>query len=127
MLAVILEGRTHAEVARDYEVSESTVSRWLERYRTDGDDAFEPRSRRRADHDPLAPIPHAAVGPYRDRATEVTGRAHAPLTPKLRATGVHVASSRAVVRRMPPWGPSELTSCRSPRRSTATARATASC
>jgi transposase InsO family protein len=46
ILAVILEGRTQAEVSRDYEVSESTVSRWLERYRTDGDDAFEPRSRR---------------------------------------------------------------------------------
>jgi transposase len=46
ILAVILEGRIQAEVARDYEVSESTVSRWLERYRTFGDDAFEPRSRR---------------------------------------------------------------------------------
>jgi transposase InsO family protein len=46
ILAVTLEGRPQAEVARAYEVSEATVSRWLARYRSDGDDAFEPRSRR---------------------------------------------------------------------------------
>lgn len=46
ILAVTLEGRTQAEVARAYEVSEATVSRWLARYRSDGDAAFEPRSRR---------------------------------------------------------------------------------
>jgi transposase InsO family protein len=44
--AVTLEGRTQAEVARAYEVSEATVSRWLARYRADGPAAFEPRSRR---------------------------------------------------------------------------------
>jgi transposase len=33
-------------VARAYEVSEATVSRWLARYRVEGDAAFEPRSRR---------------------------------------------------------------------------------
>ena len=46
ILAVALEGRTHAEVARTYELSEATVSRWLARYRSEGDVAFEPRSRR---------------------------------------------------------------------------------
>ena len=46
ILAVALEGRTQAEAARAYEVSEATVSRWLARYRTDGDAAFEPRPRR---------------------------------------------------------------------------------
>jgi transposase InsO family protein len=46
ILAVTLEGRTQAEVARAYEVSEATVSRWLARYRTNGDAAFEARSRR---------------------------------------------------------------------------------
>jgi transposase InsO family protein len=46
ILAVTLEGRSQAEVAAAYEVSEATVSRWLARYRSDGDAAFEPRSRR---------------------------------------------------------------------------------
>lgn len=44
--AVVLEGRSQAEVARDYGVSESWVSRLLVRYRTEGEAAFEPRSRR---------------------------------------------------------------------------------
>jgi transposase InsO family protein len=44
--AVVLEGRSQAEVARDYGVSESWVSRLLARYRTEGEAAFEPRSRR---------------------------------------------------------------------------------
>jgi transposase InsO family protein len=46
ILSVVLEGRSQAEVARSYQVSEATVSRWVARYRTDGDLAFEPRSRR---------------------------------------------------------------------------------
>jgi transposase InsO family protein len=48
ILSVVLEGRTQAEVARSYQVSEATVSRWVARYRTEGDAAFEPRSRRPA-------------------------------------------------------------------------------
>ena len=44
--AVVLEGRTQADVARDYDVSPSWVSKLVARYRTDGDRAFEPRSRR---------------------------------------------------------------------------------
>jgi transposase InsO family protein len=46
ILAVVVEGLAQAEVARRYEVSEATVSRLVARYRTDGDAAFEPRSRR---------------------------------------------------------------------------------
>ena len=44
--AVLVEGRSQAEVARDYQVSESWVSRLVARYRVEGDIAFEPRSRR---------------------------------------------------------------------------------
>jgi transposase len=44
--AVILEGRSQAEVARTYEVSPGWVSKLVARYRAEGDSAFEPRSRR---------------------------------------------------------------------------------
>jgi transposase InsO family protein len=46
ILSVTVEGLTQAETARSYEVSEATVSRWMARYRAEGDTAFEPRSRR---------------------------------------------------------------------------------
>ena len=45
-MSVVLEGRSQAEVARSYQVSKATVSRWVARYHADGDAAFEPRSRR---------------------------------------------------------------------------------
>src|SRR5262245_45260940 len=48
ILSVVLEGRTQADVARSYQVSEATVSRLVARYRREGDAAFEPRSRRPA-------------------------------------------------------------------------------
>ncbi len=44
--SIEVEGISQAEAARRFEVSESTVSRLMARYRTDGDTAFEPRSRR---------------------------------------------------------------------------------
>jgi hypothetical protein len=44
--AVVVEGRTHAEVAERYGLSRSWVTRLVGRYRTDGEAAFEPRSRR---------------------------------------------------------------------------------
>lgn len=44
--AVVLEGRSQAAVARDYEVSAGWVSKLVARYRAEGDAAFEPRSRR---------------------------------------------------------------------------------
>ncbi len=46
VLSVVLEGRTQAQTAGDYQVSRATVSRWVARYRSEGDAAFEPRSRR---------------------------------------------------------------------------------
>ncbi len=44
--AVILEGRTQAEVAATYGVSKGWVSKLISRYNTEGETAFEPRSRR---------------------------------------------------------------------------------
>lgn len=44
--AVILEGRSQADVARSYNVSKGWVSKLVARYRQVGDAAFEPRSRR---------------------------------------------------------------------------------
>ena len=44
--AVILEGRSQAEVAADYGVSKGWVSKLLARYRAEGEAAFEPRARR---------------------------------------------------------------------------------
>jgi len=44
--AVIVEGRSQSEVAREYGVSRSWISRLLTRYRAEGDAAFQPRSRR---------------------------------------------------------------------------------
>jgi transposase InsO family protein len=44
--AVILEGRSQAEVARAYGVSKGWVSKLVARYRAEGAAAFEPRSRR---------------------------------------------------------------------------------
>ena len=46
ILSVVVEGRTQAETARQHKVSESTVSRWVARYRAEGDTAFQARSRR---------------------------------------------------------------------------------
>jgi transposase InsO family protein len=44
--AVVVEGRSQAEVARSYGVSQPWISRLLARYRSEGEAAFEPRSRR---------------------------------------------------------------------------------
>jgi len=44
--AVVVEGRSQAEVARTYNVSKGWVSKLLARYRVEGDAAFESRSRR---------------------------------------------------------------------------------
>ena len=46
IMSVTLEGLSQAATARLFGESESTVSRLLARYRSDGDDAFEPKSRR---------------------------------------------------------------------------------
>ena len=44
--AVVVEGRTHADVAAEYGLSRSWVTRLVARYRAEGPAAFEPRSRR---------------------------------------------------------------------------------
>jgi transposase InsO family protein len=44
--AVVVEGRRPIDVASDYHVSKGWVSKLLARYRTEGEAAFEPRSRR---------------------------------------------------------------------------------
>ncbi|MGW0811377.1 helix-turn-helix domain-containing protein [Nonomuraea sp. NPDC002799] len=44
--AVVVEGRSQAEVARAYGVSKGWVSELVARYRAEGEAAFEPRSRR---------------------------------------------------------------------------------
>lgn len=46
ILAVMVEGRTHAEVAAQFGVSRSWVTRLVGRYRVEGEAAFELRSRR---------------------------------------------------------------------------------
>ncbi len=44
--AVVLEGRSKSEVARDYELSRQWVHQLLTRYQTEGAAAFQPHSRR---------------------------------------------------------------------------------
>lgn len=44
--AITRLGLTQAEAAQQYGVSQPTVSRWMARYRAEGEAAFEPRSRR---------------------------------------------------------------------------------
>jgi len=44
--AVVVEGRSQSEVARTYGVSQGWISRLVARYRTEGEAAFQPRSRR---------------------------------------------------------------------------------
>jgi transposase InsO family protein len=46
IIAVVIEGRSQAEVARAYGVSKGWVSKLVARYRAEGEAAFEPRSRR---------------------------------------------------------------------------------
>jgi transposase InsO family protein len=51
--AVVLEGRSKSEVARDYDVSRTWVQQLCRRYDAEGNAAFEPRSRR-PQHNPRA-------------------------------------------------------------------------
>ena len=44
--AVVLEGRSPSEVAKTYEVSRSWIYELVARYRSEGELAYEPRSRR---------------------------------------------------------------------------------
>jgi transposase InsO family protein len=44
--AIVLEGRSKSEVARDYDVSRQWVHQLVERYRAEGEAAYQPHSRR---------------------------------------------------------------------------------
>ena len=55
--AVVLEGRSQAEVARSYGISKGWVSKLIARYRLEGEAAFEPHSRR-PHHTPQALPPN---------------------------------------------------------------------
>jgi len=46
IMSVKVEGRTKSEVARDYDISRYWVQQLVRRYATEGEAAFEPRSRR---------------------------------------------------------------------------------
>src|SRR6478609_1870288 len=53
IIAVVLEGRSKNEVARDYDVSRTWVQHLVRRYQAEGNAAFAPRSRR-PHHNPRA-------------------------------------------------------------------------
>jgi transposase InsO family protein len=57
--AVVVEGRSQSEVAREYGVSQGWISRLVARYRREGGAAFEPRSRR--PHTNPTRLPQATV------------------------------------------------------------------
>jgi len=66
--SVTVEGISQAETARRYDVSASTVSRLIARYRAEGDAAFEPRSRRpRTNPNRLADVVNTLIVNLRDQ------------------------------------------------------------
>jgi transposase len=54
--AVIIQGRSQADVAREYNVSKGWVSKLVARYRTEGAAGFEPHSRRPRSHPTAIPV-----------------------------------------------------------------------
>jgi transposase InsO family protein len=70
--AVVVEGRRPAEVARAYGVARSWVYELLARYRTEGEAAFEPRSRR--PHSSPRTVPEATVELISRLRTELAGQ-----------------------------------------------------
>lgn len=70
--AVVLEGRSQADVARSYNVSPGWVSKLITRYKAEGEAAFEPHSRR-PHHSPQALPPDTVELILRLRG-ELTGR-----------------------------------------------------
>lgn len=59
--AVTLEGRSQADVARDYNVSKSWVSKLIKRYKQEGTKAFEARSRKPHHRRPHRSLPHSTT------------------------------------------------------------------
>ena len=70
--AVLIEGRSQSQVARDYGVSQSWISRLIARYTLEGDAAFEPRSRR--PHTSPTRLAQATIDLIVALRTELTGK-----------------------------------------------------
>ena len=70
--AVLVEGRSQSQVARDYGVSQSWISRLIARYTLEGDAAFEPRSRR--PHTSPTRLAQATIDLIIALRTELTGK-----------------------------------------------------
>jgi transposase InsO family protein len=70
--AVLIEGRSQSQVARDYGVSQSWISRLITRYTHEGDAAFEPRSRR--PHTSPRRLPQATIDLIVALRTELAGK-----------------------------------------------------
>ena len=70
--AVLIEGRSQSQVARDYGVSQSWISRLIARYTLDGDAAFEPRSR--GPHTCPTRLPQPAIDLIIALRTELAGK-----------------------------------------------------
>ena len=70
--AVLIEGRSQSQVARDCGVCQSWISRLIARYTLDGDAAFEPRSRR--PHTSPTRLPQATIDLIVALRTELTGK-----------------------------------------------------
>src|SRR5712692_233401 len=98
VLAVIADGRTVTQVARDWDVARQTVHVWLERYEADGLEGLSNGSHRPAH------CPHqmpAAVEPWRcsrRRAKSHAQRpaARAPSAPRAPSASTSLAASAAV-------------------------------
>ena len=70
--ALLIEGRSQSQFARDYGVSQSWISRLIARYTLDGDAAFEPRSRQ--PHTSPTRLPQATINLIVALRTELTGK-----------------------------------------------------
>ena len=70
--AVLVEGRSQSQVARDYGVSQGWVSRLLKRYTLEGDTAFQPRSRR--PHNSPTRLPQSTIELILEMRATLTGK-----------------------------------------------------
>ena len=70
--AVLIEGRSQSQVARDYGVSQSWISRLFKRYTYEGEAAFEPRSRR--PHTSPRRLPQTTIDLIVALRTELAGK-----------------------------------------------------
>jgi transposase len=70
--AVLVEGRSQSQVARDYGVSQSWISRLIKRYTVEGDAAFSPRSRR--PHTSPSRLPQTTIDAIVDLRRTLAGK-----------------------------------------------------